>query len=127
MQKQIVYSDNAPKPIGPYSQAVISGGFLFASGQIAIDPESGNLVVDNIESETKQVMKNIGVVLTAANLSFKNIVKTSIFLKNMDDFAKVNEVYATYFESDFPARETVQVAKLPKDVNVEISITATMQ
>jgi 2-iminobutanoate/2-iminopropanoate deaminase len=127
MQKQIVYSDNAPKPIGPYSHAVISGGFLFASGQIAIDPESGNLVVDNIESETKQVMKNIGVVLTAANLSFKNIVKTSIFLKNMDDFAKVNEVYATYFESDFPARETLQVAKLPKDVNVEISITATMQ
>ena len=127
MQKQIVYSDNAPKPIGPYSHAVISGGFLFASGQIAIDPESGNLVVDNIESETKQVMKNIGVVLTAANLSFKNIVKTSIFLKNMDDFAKVNEVYATYFESDFPARETLQVAKLPKDVNVEISITATIQ
>jgi 2-iminobutanoate/2-iminopropanoate deaminase len=127
MQKQIVYSDNAPKPIGPYSQAVISVGFLFASGQIAIDPESGNLVVDNIESETKQVMKNISIVLTAANLSFKNIVKTSIFLKNMDDFAKVNEVYATYFESDFPARETVQVAKLPKDVNVEISITATMQ
>jgi len=127
MQKQIVYSDNAPKPIGPYSQAVISGGFLFASGQIAIDTESGNLVVDNIESETKQVMKNIGAVLTAANLSFKNIVKTSIFLKNMDDFAKVNEVYATYFESDFPARETLQVAKLPKDVNVEISITATIQ
>jgi 2-iminobutanoate/2-iminopropanoate deaminase len=127
MQKQIVYSDNAPKPIGPYSQAVISGGFLFASGQIALDPESGNLVLDNIEAETKQIMNNIGAVLNTAKLGFKNIIKTSIFLKNMDDFAKVNEVYATYFESDFPARETVQVAKLPKDVNVEISIIATIQ
>lgn len=126
MQKQIVYSDNAPKPIGPYSQAVISGGFLFASGQIALDPETGNLVLDDIETETKQVMKNISAVLSAANLSFKNIIKTSIFLKNMDDFAKVNEVYASYFESDFPARETVQVAKLPKDVNVEISIIASI-
>jgi 2-iminobutanoate/2-iminopropanoate deaminase len=127
MQKQIVYSDNAPKPIGPYSQAVISGGFLFASGQIALDPETGKLILDNIEAETKQVMNNIGAVLTAAKLDFKNIIKTSIFLKNMDDFAKVNELYASYFESDFPARETVQVAKLPKDVNVEISIIATIQ
>ena len=124
MQKEIVYSDNAPKPIGPYSQAVISGGFLFASGQIALEPETGNLVMASIEAETRQVMANIEALLTAANLGFKSIIKTSIFLKNMDDFAKVNEVYASYFESDFPARETVQVAKLPKDVNVEISVVA---
>lgn len=122
--KQIIHTTKAPAPIGPYSQAVKAGNLLFASGQIAINPESGQLVISTIEAETQQVMANIEAILQSQGLDFSHIVKTTIFLKNMDDFAKVNAVYGAYFTSDFPARETVQVSRLPKDVNVEISITA---
>lgn len=124
MEKKIVFTEKAPAPIGPYSQAVWSGNLLFVSGQIAINPEKNALVLENIEAETRQVMSNIDAVLTAAGLNFSNIIKTTIFLKSMDDFAKVNEIYGSYFLADFPARETVQVAKLPRDVNVEISVIA---
>jgi 2-iminobutanoate/2-iminopropanoate deaminase len=122
--KTVVYTPNAPEPIGPYSQAIIAGNFVFASGQIAIDPKTGNLVLDDIKTETKQVMENIKAILTAAGIDFSHIIKTTIFLMDMQNFAQVNEVYGTYFKGDFPARETVQVAGLPKGVNVEISITA---
>ncbi|MBP6515430.1 MAG: RidA family protein [Chitinophagales bacterium] len=124
MEKEVVYSTEAPKPIGPYSQAVWAGDTLFVSGQIALDPASGELIQGNIETETKVVLNNVKAILDKAGIGFSNIVKTSIFLKNMDDFAAVNVVYASYFTSDFPARETVQVSKLPKDVNVEISVIA---
>lgn len=124
MKKQIIRSDQAPSPIGPYSQAVKAGGFLFVSGQIALHPVSGELVMHNLEAETRQVMENIRSVLAQAGVSFDSIVKTSIFLSDMAHFARVNEVYASYFSGDFPARETVQVAGLPKNVNVEISVTA---
>ena len=124
--KKSIYTENAPAPIGPYSQAVMANNMLFVSGQIAIEPESGNLVLDDIETETEQVMKNIAAILLEAHLDFDQVVKASIFLKNMDDFAVVNRVYESYFkkEAHYPARETVQVAKLPKDVNVEISVIA---
>ena len=124
MEKKIVETEKAPKPIGPYSQAVWCGDMLYLSGQIAINPETGDLVLDTITAETQQVMENIKAVLNAANLRMGNIIKTTIFLKNMDDFTAVNDVYGKFFTSDFPARETVQVAKLPKDVNVEISVIA---
>ncbi len=124
MEKEVVYSTEAPKPIGPYSQAVWAGDTLFVSGQIALDPASGELIPGTIETETKAVLNNVKAILDMAGIGFSNIVKTSIFLKNMDDFAAVNAVYASYFTSDFPARETVQVSKLPKDVNVEISVIA---
>jgi 2-iminobutanoate/2-iminopropanoate deaminase len=124
MEKEVVYSTEAPKPIGPYSQAVWAGDTLFVSGQIALDPASGELIQGNIETETKAVLNTVKAILDKAGIGFSNIVKTSIFLKNMDDFAAVNAVYASYFTSDFPARETVQVSKLPKDVNVEISVIA---
>lgn len=124
MEKEVVYSTEAPKPIGPYSQAVWAGDTLFVSGQIALDPASGELIQGNIETETKAVLNNVKAILDKAGIGFSNIVKTSIFLKNMDDFVAVNAVYASYFTSDFPARETVQVSKLPKDVNVEISVIA---
>jgi 2-iminobutanoate/2-iminopropanoate deaminase len=120
----IINTTNSPAPIGPYSQAVSAGGFLFASGQIAINPASGELVLDSVEAETKQVMENIKGILTEAGTDFSAIVKTTIFLKDMGDFVRVNEVYGSYFSSNFPARETVQVAGLPKNVNVEISVTA---
>ena len=122
--KTIINTTNAPAPIGPYSQAVIAGGFLFVSGQIPMNPVSGELVMDDIKTETRQVMENIGAILTEAGIDFSHIVKTSIFLKDMQNFAQVNEVYGTYFSDAFPARETVQVAGLPKNVNVEITITA---
>ena len=122
--KKIINTTNAPAPIGPYSQAIIASGFLFVSGQVALHPETGELVMDDIKTETKQVMENIKAILTAAGVGFESIVKTSIFLKDMQNFSLVNEVYGTYFESDFPARETIQVAGLPKNVNVEISVTA---
>ncbi len=124
MDKQIIKTDNAPSPIGPYSQAVTAGGFLFLSGQIAIVPGTSNLVEGDISVETKQVMDNLRAVLTEAGLNFKNVVKTTIFLKDMNLFGEVNEVYGKYFESDFPARETIAVKGLPKDVNVEISMIA---
>jgi 2-iminobutanoate/2-iminopropanoate deaminase len=124
MSKQIIQTDKVPAPIGPYSQAVIANGFLFASGQIAFNPATGELVLENIQSETKQVMENIKAILEESKLSFAHIVKTTIFLSDMQLFAQVNEVYGSYFSSDFPARETVAVKTLPRNVNVEISITA---
>ena len=124
MPKQIIQSNKVPTPIGPYSQAVIANGFLFASGQVAFNPATGELVLADILSETKQVMENIKAVLDEAKLSFAHVVKTSIFLSDMQLFAQVNEVYASYFTADFPARETVAVKTLPRNVNVEISITA---
>jgi 2-iminobutanoate/2-iminopropanoate deaminase len=122
--KTVINTNNAPAPIGPYSQAVIAGGFLFVSGQVAISPSTGELVLNDIKTETKQVMENIKAILIEAGIDFSNIVKTSIFLKDMQNFAQVNEVYGTYFKDNFPARETVQVAGLPKNVNVEITVTA---
>ncbi len=124
MQKIIIQTDLAPAPIGPYSQAVMVGNLLFVSGQVAIIPSTGQVVIGDIMTETRQVMENIKAILTKAGMGFGNIVKTTIFLKNMDDFAKVNEVYGSNFSGDFPARETVQVSRLPKDVNVEISVIA---
>lgn len=123
--KTIIKTDKAPAPIGPYNQAVLSGNTLYASGQIAINPADGSLVTGNITSEATQVMNNIKAILEAAGMTFENVVKTSIFLKNMNDFAKVNSVYGSYFnESSAPARETVEVGNLPKFVNVEISVIA---
>ena len=122
--KTIINTNNAPSPIGPYSQAVQFGNMLFVSGQIAIVPATGELDLSTIENETHQVMKNIGAVLTEAGADYSDIVKTGIFLKDMNQFAAVNEVYGSYFSSDFPARETVAVKTLPRNVNVEISITA---
>ncbi|WP_316846618.1 RidA family protein [Pedobacter psychrodurus] len=122
--KQIIKTTNAPAPIGPYSQAVQAGNFLFVSGQVAINPENGELNIGNIEEETHQVMRNLKAVLLEAGLSFDNVVKSTIFLSDMGTFAQVNEVYGQYFTADFPARETVQVSVLPKNVNVEISVIA---
>jgi len=124
--KKIINTTHAPAPIGPYSQAVIIGNIMFASGQIAINPLTAELVTSSIQEETHQVMKNIKGLLDEAGISFSNIVKTSIFLKDMNDFAAVNEVYGSYFTADYPARETVQVSRLPKDVNVEISVIASV-
>lgn len=123
--KKIIFTDKAPAPIGPYSQAVLSGNTLYTSGQIALHPQTGELVTDDIETETKQVMENMKDVLDAAEMDFENVIKATIFISNMDDFARINTVYASYFnEKTAPARETVQVAKLPKNVNVEISMIA---
>ena len=122
--KKIINTGNAPAPIGPYSQAVIAGNFVFVSGQVAISPSTGELVLDDIKTETKQVMENIKAILTEAGLGFDDIVKTSIFLTDMQNFSQVNEVYGIYFVGDFPARETIQVTALPKNVNVEITVTA---
>lgn len=123
--KTIINTSNAPAPIGPYSQAVLSGNMLYTSGQIALNPETMTLVLDDIKTETKQVMKNLKAVLEAANMVFENVIKVSIFISNMDNFAQINEVYGSYFNNNTaPARETVQVARLPKDVNVEISLIA---
>jgi len=122
--KQIIKTSNAPAPIGPYSQAVMTGNFLFVSGQVAINPENGELNIGSIEEETHQVMRNLKAVLLEAGLSFDHVVKTTIFLSDMGTFGKVNEIYGQYFTADFPARETVQVSVLPKNVNVEISVIA---
>lgn len=122
--KTIIETPNAPEPIGPYSQAVLSGNTLYTSGQIAINPNNGELVIGSIEAETHQVMKNMKAVLAEAGMSFDYVIKTSIFISDMDNFSEINSVYAQYFTSDFPARETVEVARLPKDVNVEISMIA---
>lgn len=122
--KTIINTSGAPEPIGPYSQAVKAGNLLFVSGQIPLDPKSGELVNKDIEAETRQVMKNIEAILKEAGMNFNSIVKTSIFLKDMNDFAKVNAVYGENFSQNPPARETVQVSRLPKDVNVEISVIA---
>jgi 2-iminobutanoate/2-iminopropanoate deaminase len=123
--KKIIFTENAPAPIGPYNQAVLKGNTLYTSGQIAIIPATGELVTDTIESETKQVMQNMKAVLEAAGMTFENVVKTTIFIMDMNDFGKINTVYGSYFnEKTAPARETVQVACLPKNVNVEISMIA---
>lgn len=124
MSKFVVYSENAPQPIGPYSQAIQVGNMLFVSGQIAIQKSSGKIIGENIEEETKQVMLNLKHVLIAAGMDFSNVVKSSIFLKDMNNFPKVNEVYGQYFQESPPARETLEVSRLPKDVNVEISCIA---
>ncbi|MEO8852209.1 MAG: RidA family protein [Ginsengibacter sp.] len=124
MNKEIINTSSAPEPIGPYSQAVKAGGFLFLSGQVALKPGTGELVTTNITEETTQVMENLQAVLSEAGLNFSHIVKTTIFLKEMSSFAEVNAIYGKYFENDFPARETVAVKTLPKDVNVEISMIA---
>ena len=124
MDKVIVKTDLAPAPIGPYNQAVKAGNFLFASGQIALDPATGNLVNATINEEANQVMTNIAAILKEAGAGFNNIVKTTIFLSDMSLFAEVNEIYGSYFSGDYPARETVAVKGLPKNVNIEISITA---
>ena len=122
--KSIIQTDKAPAPIGPYSQAVQAGNMLFISGQIAIDPATNLLISGGIKEEAKQVMNNLEAVLKTAGFSFEHIVKTSIFLSDMNHFSDVNEIYGSYFQSDFPARETVAVLGLPKNVNVEISVIA---
>ncbi len=123
--KQIIFTEKAPAPIGPYNQAILVGNTLYTSGQIAINPATGNLVLDTIEAETKQVMENMKAVLEAAQMSFENVIKTTIFITDMNDFGKINAIYGSYFsEKSAPARETVQVAALPKNVNVEISVLA---
>ena len=123
--KTIISTPNAPAPIGPYSQAVLQGNMLFTSGQIALDPKTGKLILDDISRETKMVMENMKAVLEAAGMTFEHVIKTSIFISDMNNFSEINEVYGSYFDNNTaPARETVQVARLPKDVNVEISMIA---
>jgi len=123
--KKIINTKNAPAPVGPYNQAVLAGNTLYTSGQIAINPKTGELVTNTIEEETKQVMENLKIVLAEAGMTFENVVKTSIFIKNMNDFSKINSIYGKYFEAgNEPARETVEVGNLPKFVNVEISMIA---
>ena len=124
---KIIFTDKAPAPIGPYSQGVLVGNTLYTSGQIALNPVTMELVLDTIEIETKQVMENMKNVLAAANMAFNNVVKTTIYIINMHDFARINAIYSHYFdEQTAPARETVQVAGLPKGVNIEISMVAVM-
>lgn len=124
MDKIIIKTDKAPAPIGPYNQAIKAGNMLFVSGQIALDPITGELRINNIEQETNQVMNNITAILTEAGAGFEHIVKTTIFLSDMSLFGEVNEIYGKYFSGNFPARETVAVKGLPKNVHVEISVTA---
>lgn len=126
MNRKIIHSENAAAPIGPYSQAVLAGNTLYVSGQIAIDPDTGDIINSSIVAETEQVMKSLGEVLHAAGMGFTNVVKCSIFIKNMDDFAAINEVYGKYFSQSPPARETVEVSRLPKNVQVEISCIAVL-
>ena len=126
MEKQIINTPSAPAPIGPYNQAILAGDMLFISGQICIDPSNGALMNQDIQQETHQVMHNLRSILTAADMTFHNVVKTTIFITDMNRFSEINEVYGKYFDSNssFPARETVQVSALPKFVNVEISMIA---
>ena len=122
--KKVINTENAPTAIGPYSQAILSGNTLYCSGQIAINPDTGNLVIENITAETNQVMKNILALLKAADMNFENVVKCTIFMKDMNDYSAINDVYGKKFSENPPAREAVQVSVLPKNVNVEISIIA---
>ncbi|CAM4227711.1 RidA family protein [Zobellia roscoffensis] len=123
--KKIINTSNAPAPIGPYNQAILSGDTLYVSGQIPIDPATGKLIEGDIKKETRQSMENLKAILTEAGMTFENVVKSSIFLNDMNQFTEVNEVYGAYFDSETaPARETVEVANLPKFVNVEISVIA---
>ncbi len=126
MDKKIINTVKAPAPIGPYSQAVISNNMIFISGQIPVNPETDELVAGDIETETHQVMRNLHAILEEAGINFNHVLKSTIFLSNMGLFAKVNEVYGSYFSADYPARETVAVKELPKSVNVEISMIAVM-
>ena len=122
--KKVIYTKNAPEAIGPYSQAILSNNTLYTSGQIAINPISGDLIMDSITNETHQVMKNLQAVLEAAEMNFSHVLKCTIFLKDMKQYADINSVYAEYFDANPPAREAVQVSELPKNVNVEISLIA---
>ena len=124
MSKKIINTNSAPAPIGPYNQAVLAGNMLFVSGQIAIDPSSGEMRTGDIETETQQVMKNIEAILTEAGTGFNSVIKSSIFVKDMGNFQAINGVYGSFFDDNAPARETVEVSGLPKDVNVEISCIA---
>ena len=124
MSKKVISTLKAPQAIGPYSQAIMSGNTLYCSGQIAINPENGELVLENIKKETTQVMKNISGVLKSVEMDFSNVVKCSIFMKDMEQYSKINDVYAKYFTDNPPAREAVQVSVLPLNVNVEISVIA---
>ena len=125
--KQIIYTTNAPAPIGPYSQAIKIGNMLYTSGQIAINPKTNELVLNSIEEETQQVMQNIKAILDECGMTFENVLKSTIFISNMNDFAAINQVYGSYFNPETaPARETVQVACLPKNVNIEISVVASL-
>lgn len=127
MSKTIITASNAPAPIGPYNQAILSGNMLFISGQICLDPATGELRNKDIQEEVHQVMHNLKAILQKAEMDFNNVVKTTIFLTDMHQFGQINEVYGKYFDGDFPARETVQVSALPKFVNVEISMIAVKQ
>jgi 2-iminobutanoate/2-iminopropanoate deaminase len=127
MANKVINSTNAPAPIGPYSQAVLANGVLYVSGQIALDPASGNLMHEDIEAETHQVMKNLLGILQEAGLDFAQVVKCTIFVKDLNNFTRINNVYGSYFTQNPPARETVEVSRLPKDVNVEISCIAVLQ
>ena len=123
--KKIIETKHAPAPVGPYNQAIIHNGTLYASGQIALDPATGKLIMDNIEAETHQVMKNIQAVLTEAGITFENVIKCSVFVSDMNNYSRINAVYSEYFNDDTaPARELVEVANLPKFVNIEISVIA---
>ena len=124
MKKEIIKTENAPAPIGPYNQAIKTESTLYVSGQIAINPITGEMAMESIQEETEMVMENLKAVVEAAGLTMENIVKTSIFISNMNNFTQINEVYGSYFSKDFPARETVEVSVLPKNVNVEISCIA---
>lgn len=123
--KKIIFTEKAPKPIGPYNQAIVNQQILYTSGQIAIDVSTGKLIEASIEAETKLVMQHLSEILKAAKSDFSDVIKVSIFIKNMDDFSKINQIYAAYFdEKNAPARETIEVARLPKDANIEISLVA---
>lgn len=124
MNKEIISTSKAPAAVGPYSQAIKVGDFLFASGQIPFDPKTNELVADDIESQTRQVMKNVTAVLEAADLTLDNVVKTTVFMKDMNDFVQVNEIYAEYFTDNPPARSAVEAARLPKDVLIEMEVIA---
>ena len=127
MKKKPIQTDQAPKAIGPYSQAIVANGFVFCSGQIPLDPASGELVAGTIEDQTRQVLKNLGAVLEAAGSSYDDVVKATVFLQDMNDFAKMNAVYGEFFKAPHPARAAVQVARLPKDVKVEIEAVSLLK
>ncbi len=122
--RQIVSTEKAPKAIGPYSQAVRAGGWLFASGQIPIDPATGQMITGDIKAQTERVMKNLGAILEAAGLSFVHVVKTTVYLKDMNEFPAMNEIYGRFFPAEPPARATVEVARLPRDARIEIDLVA---
>ena len=126
MSKTIIYTNQAPDPIGPYNQAILTNKMLFISGQVAFDITTKTFILENIEMETRQVMQNISAILKESGSDFSSVVKTTIFLKDLNDYDVVNQVYGSYFDENAPARECVQVAKLPKDVNVEISVIASL-